>query len=37
MAWTPHVAYLANLYYQLVGTALNFMRIAAPIWRETSD
>jgi hypothetical protein len=36
LPWDPHVAYVANLFYQLVGTSLSFMRFAAPLWREPS-
>ena len=33
LPWPLHVVYLGNLFYQLIGTALSFMRFAAPLWR----
>jgi hypothetical protein len=37
LPWEPHVAYLANLFYQLVATSLSFMRFASPLWREPAS
>jgi hypothetical protein len=34
LPWEPHVVFLANLFYQLVGTSLSFVRFASPLWEE---
>ena len=33
LPFDPIVLYLANLAYQLTGTAITFVRFVAPLWR----
>jgi hypothetical protein len=37
LPWAPHVAYMVNLFDQLVATSIGFIRFASPLWQESAS